>query len=173
MSVSHNSCGSPDRGTPIEALSFTPTERAILNTARFYFATFAIPDGHDWLAALSTSLRFFGDDSGPHAALAILGAVQAMRRARRSAFRFNAADCPCCFNYISDHEKLFMNSLTAIAGGRPDAASGFAMLLCEGNKTDPFLQSLITVVQTCELVTKPDTALHVSNWVSPIDGPAP
>ncbi|WP_205589617.1 hypothetical protein [Chachezhania antarctica] len=144
-----NNCEASSRGTPIHQLGYTSAERAILTIARHYFSSFADPEQQGWLQAISAALDTFGHDTGPHAACAVLSAVQAMRRSRRSSFRYNNANCTCCAGHVSPHERAFLNTIKATARNRPDAAQGHAVLLCEGNDVSRVLMSAQIVADIC------------------------
>ncbi|MBP0483815.1 hypothetical protein [Sagittula salina] len=152
MGLQSNGCAESRRGTRIEALRLTPPEFIVLSIARHYLETFAAPGEHGWLAATSDALACFGSEQGPRAGLSVLCAVQAMRQARQSVFRFNAARCASCSAWVSDHEKLFMNTLRAVVRGHEAAAQGYAGILCEGNETEAFLRALSVLVEDCGLV---------------------
>jgi hypothetical protein len=122
-----------DRGEPIAALGYTTAERSVLAILRHYCASFAVPDRHGWIAAISVALADFGDDRGPAMAVAALGVLQSVRRVRRSAFRFNAADCAACSAFVTGHERQIMAALRATLRGQGEAARAHATLLCEGN----------------------------------------
>ncbi|MFW2590148.1 hypothetical protein [Sagittula sp. SSi028] len=144
-------CAADPRGTPLGRLNLQPSELVVLTVARHYFGSFAEPHRHGWLGAVTAALKFYGDDTGPHAAFAVLSAVQAMRRARVSAFRFNSADCSDCAAHISDNERQFLNTCRAMAQGRIDAAEGHALILCEGNDVQPFLSAAAILIEVCQL----------------------
>ena len=153
----------PSRGIPLESLGQGPVGLSVLTIARHYFASFAAPAQQGWLAATATALETFGDTRGPHVAVAVLSAVQAMRRARASVFRFNSPGCPCCAGFASDHERAFLASLRAVAEGRMEAAAGHAFLLCEGNDAAPFLSALVTLAEVCEMGEKAVMAPDLGN----------
>lgn len=137
-----NDCRDSDRGSPIAGLGYTARELSVLTITRHYCASFAAPERQSWIAAISVGLSDFGDDRGPEAAVATLGVLQAIRRIRRSNFRFNAADCAVCSTHASGHERLYMNALRAMLRGREEAALAHATLLCEGNDALPVIRAL-------------------------------
>ncbi|MEM9047105.1 MAG: hypothetical protein AAGC92_00170 [Pseudomonadota bacterium] len=158
------------RGTPIAAFAYSDREKAVLAIARYYFTSFAAPEQQGWIAGISTALSRFGDVRGPEIAVAVLAAVQTMRRARLSTFRFNAPDCPVCATYVTPHEQTLMSALRAIARYRYEAAQGHAALLCESNESRPLLNALDTLADRAferpEPVTAPRSpAPQRSVWV--------
>jgi hypothetical protein len=140
-------CRDMDRGTPIAGLGYTAPELSILAITRHYCASFAAPERQSWIAAISVALSDFGDDRGPETAVATLGVLQAMRRIRRSNFRFNAADCAVCSAFATGHERLLMNALRAVLRDRAEAALAHATLLCEGNDARPVVGALEVLVE--------------------------
>jgi hypothetical protein len=131
-----------DRGEPISALGYSTVERSLLAVLRHYCASFAVPDRQSWIAAISVALSDFGDDRGPGMAVAALGVLQSIRRVRRSAFRFNAADCAACSAFVTGHERQMMAALRATLRGQGEAAQAHATLLCEGNDPGGVVRAL-------------------------------
>ncbi|MEM9198237.1 MAG: hypothetical protein AAGD12_10330 [Pseudomonadota bacterium] len=142
---SDKGCDQHGRGTPIASFAYTDQEKAVLAIARHYFTSFAAPQCHGWISGISCALCVFGDRRGPEIAVAVLSAVQAMRRARRSTFCFNSPDCDTCAAHVTPHEQTLMSALRATAGQRREAAQGHAALLCEGNPVAPLLRALETL----------------------------
>ena len=132
-------------GVSIATLGYSRDDRAVLGIARHYFHSFADPAGQGWLGAVSLGLQHFGDDHGPKLAVATLGVVQAMRRARWSMFHFNSAACPRCSAFATAHEQQLMAAIRAVARGRISAAEAHANLLCEGNDTRTMLRAMDTL----------------------------
>lgn len=141
MSGHAGPCGA-SRGTAVADLAYVAAELHVLEIARHYFCAFARPEGHTWLSAISTALHLFDHEQGPHVAVAVLSAVQTMRRTRQSMFSFNTADCGECASFVTHHERAFMAALRATARGDGDAAAAHAAILCEGNDTRAFLRAL-------------------------------
>ncbi|WHZ36016.1 hypothetical protein [Sagittula sp. MA-2] len=151
METGSQRCFDAKRGTPIGALGLKPAEFIVLNIARHYFGAFSDPAEHGWLQAASDALACFGPERGPRAAMAVLSAVQSMRQARVSVFRFNSARCPRCSAFVSDHERMFLTTMRAVVRGNEVAAAGHAMLLCEGNDHSGFLRALAVLADDCGL----------------------
>lgn len=147
METGGQRCFDARRGTPIEAMKLRPAEFIVLSIARHYFGAFSDPAEHGWLRAASDALACFGPDRGPRAAMSLLAAVQAMRQARVSLFRFNSARCARCSAFVSDHERIFLNTMRAVVRGNEVAAAGHAMLLCEGNNHSGFLRALAVLAE--------------------------
>lgn len=149
-------CHARRNGVPIESLVLQPGEFIALSVARHYFSSFAQPGAQGWLGALSDALACYGEEQGPHVAVAVLGAVQTMRQSRESVFRFNSAACPGCSAYVTDNERLFINTMRAVMRGDAEAANGFAAILCEGNDVRAFIRAMSVMVETCGLKRQPE-----------------
>ena len=123
-----------ERGVPVSSLGYSDKERDALRIARHFFHSFCEPAREGWIAAFSHALRVKGSEAGPHFALSTLNAIQAVRRARQSAFRFNCSSCRDCALYLSGNERSYMNALRAARRGDRDALEAHLWLLCEGNE---------------------------------------
>lgn len=121
---------------------YDAAEDAILEVARYFFQTFALPHTQSWLAALHRAEARFSGSSGPGIAMDILAAVQAMRASRSSCFRFSNPACPGCSQIVGEHERQFMCVFQAVRRGQMGPARTHAMLLCEGNDTEAFIERM-------------------------------
>lgn len=137
-----------DKEIAVADAGFDIVETAVLEVARYYWQTFAQPDTQSWFYALQRAEHSFGGGRGGEIGLEILAAVQAMRMIRMSCFRFNNPTCPGCSAIMSEHERQFMNVFRAMRDGRPGLARTHAMLLCEGNDTDPLIDRMGELVLT-------------------------
>ena len=153
--IGQGPCAGP-RGTPLVQLGYTPRELSVLVIARHYFKTFADPDGQHWMTALTAACDIFGTIDGPRASAAVLVAIQAMRQARRSVFRFNAPDCATCSAHVSDHERLLLGALQAVARG--DRGTPQAVLLVECNPAGPFEAALAHAAHVCDSALRAEAA---------------
>ena len=127
---------------PLEEAGFSETEMAILEVSRFYWQTFAEPSSQSWLFALQSAEERFGGAHGGELGLEILACVQSMRMSRKSCFRFNSSRCKDCAAFVSEHERQFMNVFISLRDGNRGAALTHAMILCEGNSTDAFIDRM-------------------------------
>lgn len=134
--------GHDPAGTSLDRLGWPARDIALLTIARHYFAAFARPEGQGWVGAISTALLHFGDEAGPGIAVAVLGVVQTMRRARQSCFSFNPASCPDCAARVTGPEHQLMMALRAACRGRPEAAAAHAAILCEANDAAPLIRMM-------------------------------
>lgn len=123
----------------LDDTNFGERERIILQTARYFFDSFANPQGQSWILGFDCPGKLYGEVEGPRIAALILDSVQAMRMARQSCFWFNTPHCVGCSQILSEHERLFMRSFTALQEGRRPVAVSYAMLLCEMNPVETFL----------------------------------
>ena len=146
MSKKNNSLSAIDK-----TLQFNVSlcESKILKIARYYFMTFAEPSKQTWLNASEYSIKQFSADQGPFVALAVLSAIQAMRQARKSEFKFNDPDCKLCARNVTEHERAFINIIRCKVRGQDDAASAHAIILCEGNDHQQFLNSALILAAVC------------------------
>lgn len=133
--------------TTIEDAGFDPSALAVLEVARYYWQTFALPQSQSWLCALQRAETRFPGLNGVEIGLETLAAVQAMRMSRTSCFNFNNPGCPHCSRILSEHERQFMNVLQAIREGRVGAAKTHAMILCEGNNTERLILRIIELAK--------------------------
>ncbi|MFP4275061.1 MAG: hypothetical protein ACLFRU_08550 [Paracoccaceae bacterium] len=156
-------CPGPGRGQPLADLGYGARERAVLAVARHYCVSFAAPERQGWISAIAAALEGFGDDQGPHVAVATLAVLQTLRQARRAGFRFNAPDCPACAAFVTGHERLLMSALRALARDEPEAARAHAMLLCEGRAEQRVTDALAILARqaiTPERPVPPRSSAH-------------
>jgi hypothetical protein len=139
--------GHSSAGTPIAQLGWSARDIAILTIARHYCAAFARPEGLGWIAAVSSALADFGDEAGPGIAVAVLGVVQTMRRARESAFSFNAPGCASCAARVTGNEWQLMMALRASLRGQTEAAAAHAAILCEANDPAALMRMMVALRQ--------------------------
>lgn len=146
-------CHSPKGGscTPLAQLPFDADERQVLRIARMFFRSFAAPASQSWISGVGVALESFDHNVAPHIYVATLGAVQSMRQARRSIFRFNDPCCAHCAATVTDGERLFLSGLRAMRDDAPDRAAAFAAILCEGNDSGPWLVALKTLARQMPL----------------------
>jgi hypothetical protein len=147
MSRAQDACAHHGPGASVVDLGYDEIDQQILALLRHYFSSFAAPERQAWVSAIAAALRDFGETRGPEIAVGALSAVQAMRRARRSTFRFNSPGCPNCARHVTDHERLLMTVLRETARDRPEAAAAHATLLCEGNDAGRLTAALETLVR--------------------------
>ncbi|MEM9872989.1 MAG: hypothetical protein AAF822_17275 [Pseudomonadota bacterium] len=160
MSSDRNPCcgrSASPKETTISEAEYDEIETTILEVARYYWQTFAIPESQSWLFALQRSESRFPGPNGAEVGLETLAAVQAMRMSRSSCFRFNNPSCAHCARIVSEHERQFMNIFQAVRAGRMGPARTHAMILCEGNDTD----KLILRMQALAKVAVPELSNDV------------
>jgi hypothetical protein len=137
-------CHDPRRspGTPLADLPFDADERQVLRIARMFFRSFAVPESQSWIGGVGAALNRFDHVTAPHVYVATLGAVQSMRQARRSVFRFNDPCCAACAAAVTEHERLFLSALRAMRDDATNRAAALATILCEDNACGPWLAAL-------------------------------
>ncbi|ARE42287.1 hypothetical protein RGUI_4261 (plasmid) [Rhodovulum sp. P5] len=135
---------------PVSNAGFDTLEHAALTVARYYFQSFAFPKSEGWVKGFALAEHNFHPRAVPakasEVAVAILAAVQEMRAARKSGFRFSNPDCAGCARVLCGPERHFMEVLTALRRGSRSHAHTAALLLCEGNPTQPFLRAMEDLV---------------------------
>lgn len=131
--------------TTLHDAAYDKYESAVLEIARYFWQTFAIPESQSWLMALQRAETRFHPLNGAEIGLEILATVQAMRMSRSSSFLFNNPGCPHCALIVSEHERQFMNVLKAVRAGRMGPAKTHAMILCEGNNSDVVVLRMMTL----------------------------
>lgn len=141
-------CNRTANESDVVTLGYTGDERGVLTLARFYFQSFTNPEGQAWLNAVGHALQQFGHQDGPNIAVAVLAAVQTMRRSRMSVFQFNCPECASCSLHVTAAERGFMSIIRAAAANNAEAAEGHAMILCECNDTVPLVRSAFTLAHT-------------------------
>lgn len=139
-------CNRTPNESDVVTLRYTAEEIGVLTLARFYFQSFSNPEDQSWLTAIGHALQHFGHKDGPNIAVAVLAAVQTMRRSRMSVFPFNCPECAICSAHVTAAERGFMSIIRAAAAHNSDAAEGHAMILCEGNDTMPLVRAAFTLV---------------------------
>ncbi|MEM7058155.1 MAG: hypothetical protein AAF557_11240 [Pseudomonadota bacterium] len=146
-------------------------ERTILCVARYFFISFAEPFTQAWAQGITAAedLPVGGSDVQPVAL--VLNVVHAMRSSRMSCFQFNCPVCPVCSEILSEQERQLMGTITALREGRSGTAHTHAMLLCEGNDTNEFLQSvqkLVEILPRFERVGCPRTLRPIGLLDAPV-----
>ncbi|MEM1078146.1 MAG: hypothetical protein AAGI09_06415 [Pseudomonadota bacterium] len=130
----------------LDDTDFGERELIILQTARYFFDSFAHPQGQSWILGFDCPSLHYGEAEGARIAALVLDSVQTMRMARQSCFRFNNPHCVGCSQILSEHERLFMRSFIALRDDRRPVAFSYAMLLCEMNPVDSFLAAQLRLV---------------------------
>lgn len=117
-------------------------EKAVLEVARFFWQSFAVPETQSWLLALQCAEDNFDHLGASNTGLLVLASVQSMRMSRVSCFQFNNPMCKGCASIVSEHERQFMNVFRAVREGSKGRALTHAMILCEGNDTELFISRM-------------------------------
>lgn len=149
MAGNKNKCGGSFLEKSPQQFKLSSCEAKVLKVARYYFMTFADPSKQAWLDANDYSIKHFSADQGPYVALAILSAIQSMREARQSEFKFNNPECKVCSKLLTEHEKGLINTIRCKVNGEDQAASAHAFILCEGNDSSQFLTSTLILAAIC------------------------
>lgn len=136
-------CSAPGHGEdiPVAKAGLDREERQILTIIRHFLQSFTYPSSQGWMMAFRSSCDHFPADQAANLALGCLEVIQTMRAARREGFRFSNPDCPGCRKVMSRDERQLMGALAAARRGQRSRAHTHALLLCEGNDAQPFLEA--------------------------------
>ncbi len=124
-----NECWVADAGMTEDQLS-------VLTIARYYFVAFADPSSQAWIRASTFARCAFGEARGALVSAAVLDAVQEIRMARRTMFRFSNPECPSCASVLRECERHLLAVIAALTRGQQSEVHAHAMLLCEGNTSE-------------------------------------
>lgn len=145
-----------DKEVGLADAGFDFVEMTVLEVARYFWQTFALPETQSWLFALQRAEQGFRGPRGGEIGLEVLATVQAMRMSRSSCFSFNNPRCRGCAAILSEHERQFMGVFRAVRDKRLGQARTHAMVLCEGNDTDALIERMTQLVRvTYQKQTKP------------------
>jgi len=159
-------CSAPDHGDDllVAEAGLDRAERQMLTVLRYFLQSFTYPTSQAWMMAFQVAGRHFPPVEAANLALAGLDMVQAMRVGRREGFRFSNPDCPGCRQVMSGDERQLMGALAAARRGQRSRAHTHALILCEGNDVQPFLEAanilarrMARAVQTSERMTAPSS----------------
>lgn len=132
---------------PLDQAGYHTDETAILQVARCFFQSFGQPSSQAWLHAFELAQSPHLAWDGPLVVARTLAAVQAMRLARRSAFRFSNPLCKGCSRIVTAHERQWMACLRQMRAGRPERAEAHALLLCESNSLRDLMATMEQLAQ--------------------------
>lgn len=138
--------GRPDE-VPLAALAPDRFARLTLALLRHHFQTFAAPETQGWLTALRRATTQVGPDVAGRLCYDVAVLVQALRGARRSAFRFNPEGCGCCRDWLTAEERQLMELLDALRQGQTGRARTLVQLLCDGVPDDDLLRTAAAYLQ--------------------------
>ena len=126
----------PNAGdTSLIALNLSAMDYAILMAARYFFTSFADPNGAAWVSVVLSSDDFFpGHHDSPRMVQAVLALVHEIRTSRRSTLRFSSPHCLDCVNIVTAAERHLTAIIQDMRAGRFSSATTHAMLLCEGHE---------------------------------------
>ncbi len=137
-------CSAPSHGDdlPLDQAGLDRDEQQILTVMRFFFQSFTHPESQGWMKSFRTAHDHFPQDQAARLAVACLAVIQAMRCTRNAGFRFSNPDCAHCARILSRDERQLLGALAATRRGQRSRAHTHALLLCEGNDTQPFLSAI-------------------------------
>lgn len=134
---------SPDpRQVPLIETGLDFCECAVLDTVRHFLLSYTKQNYPHWETALELCDQHFGENYGPLTSASVLNVIRALRRSRKTCFRFNNPHCAGCRTKLTDCERLFFRALRfARMGNRPKARME-ALILCEGFDTSALLEAM-------------------------------
>jgi hypothetical protein len=122
--------------TTLIELNLDATDYATLMSARYFFASFANPEGAAWLSVILCSQDFYPNHfDSPAIVQAVLEVVHKIRTSRTSMLRFSNPHCLDCANIVTAAERHLMAILRDVRSSNLSGATTHAMLLCEGHET--------------------------------------
>ncbi|NPD17399.1 hypothetical protein HOY34_19625 [Xinfangfangia sp. D13-10-4-6] len=117
-------------------------DRLMLQLARHLFRDVAFPGHGDRQMAISVAQAGFGYGCGAAMVADLRHAILLLADTRRDVFHYHNPDCPGCSDRLSAAELMFLRLLQALRERQASAAAVNAMLLCEGNSYQAFLDVL-------------------------------
>ncbi|MEM9330613.1 MAG: hypothetical protein AAGA53_04760 [Pseudomonadota bacterium] len=136
-------CNNPNtQGYLIGECGFDEATQKLLHLSRFYFISYASGEMPDCHAAVDICTEDFGQRYSVEIAIGLLCILGAMRKSRKTIFRFNNTACPKCRNRVSDCERLLFLTLQNYRNGQYSRAYVTAMMLCEGHDTTHLLREI-------------------------------
>ena len=137
--------------TSLIALNLSATDYAILMTARYFFASFANPNGAAWVSIMLYSDDFFPNHyDSPRIVQSVLALVHEIRTSRRSMLRFSNPHCLDCANIVTAAERHLIAILQDVRAGKLSSATTHTMMLCEGHETKGVLDAVERLLVTSE-----------------------
>lgn len=122
-------------------------EQILLTIMRYYFQSFAMPQSQGWMQAIRVGYEAFPEKEAANLTMAVLAVVQTMRSSRQSGFQFSNPDCAHCARTLSGDERQLMGTVASTRRGQRSRAHTHALLLCEGNDTEQFLNAVTDLTQ--------------------------
>lgn len=146
----------PDGRMRVEDVGLDKTERNILQSIRLIATSYASPESQAWEWALDHLYEAFDQVDGPIIAYALTNVMRAMRRSRKSTFRFNNPFCPCCVHEVTAMEKHLMKAVQGARMGHAIVVHTETMMLCEGHSTEALILALDQLVDVLPSRSAPE-----------------
>lgn len=132
----------PDSALRLDQTAYDQFERDVLQIARMFFLSFHRAESHAWVNAFYTAEKRFNAPYGATIANAILMVVNTMRAARVGGFSYRDPNCETCREYITDEERYLIGTLHDVRQRNRSGAKMNAMLLCQGEDDQAFMDSI-------------------------------
>ncbi len=129
-------------------------EILVLQMLRLFCVTYANPGSHAWEEAYAMSVRELGSKDGPRVSHEVMNWVRTLRCTRKTSFDFIDPTCPCCRKMLAHHESHFMRLLKAERANDGLTRQMSAVVLCEGQNPSLFLQSMSSLGNQLDILTK-------------------
>lgn len=125
-------------------------EHSILQITQLMCQSYAHPHSHAWEKALLMSKERFGTIGGGVVATAVLELLNALRKSRRTTFKFTNPFCPCCRASVSECEMRLLAIIKGKRTAQNQRVQMEAVILCEGFPAQKFLDSVDALIGTFE-----------------------
>ncbi|MEM8555679.1 MAG: hypothetical protein AAGF71_12750 [Pseudomonadota bacterium] len=112
----------------------------VLQMARAFFHSFACPNSQGWMLAQDMAGNPSLDWDGPGVMVKTFRTIRSMQLARKSEFRFSNPTCHHCAQVLTAQERQLMGTIVELRRGRRDRAEAHALILCEGNGIESYLE---------------------------------
>lgn len=127
---------------PLSQYALDSCEYAVLDTVRHFLLAYTNLDQPHWETALELGNRHFGANNGPLTSVTVLEVIKALRKSRRTCFKFNNPYCRECCTKLSHCERHFCRTLHFARTGDRAKFQSEALILCEGFDTKAFLAEM-------------------------------
>lgn len=124
------------RGLRVDQAGYTRVEKYVLQIARHFMQSFAVPESQGWIRAFGAAHECYPDETAPNFAIAVFALLQNLRATRGSGFQFCNPDCARCAAHLSEDERRLMEVVIAVGQGKRSDAHAAALILCEGTAPD-------------------------------------
>ena len=133
---------SPNSNMAVLKTGFEADECVILHIARYYCFSYMKGSGRYWEDAIDRAVSAFGEKQGAVVAVSVLNVLRNMRASRKTVFNFQNPYCAACSAKLTRSERSLIRTLQCVRNGDKTGATVEAMILCEGNDSEPMMQAI-------------------------------